>query len=269
MVEDASDSLSDQEGVRGRARASWAEGHDINAGLPERLPDWLATMRPRPVDTPRVVRRGRPRGANVQVDWARTLKCWARRGHSDASLVWQRQPHGPGRLVVLWDVSGSMASYVDWYFPWLYQLAAQHPEAHVFAFGTALEDLTAHLAQPYRQAVAALYQKTALWGSGTAMGQVFSEWHQGFGSQLLGASTTVLIISDGWDAGPPEQLQDAMRRMAERSRHIAWINPLMVTEGFEPRTRALKAALHYTKDMSAGAAPDQLRRVGWKLGLFS
>lgn len=200
------------------------------------------------------------------MDWARTLKRWAKRGHTDASLVWYRKPYGDGRAIILWDVSGSMAHYVAWYFPWLFRLAHISQEVHVFAFGTTLEELTPYLKLPYRQAVDYLYREVALWGSGTAIGQAFTDWVTRYGAELLGSWTTVVIISDGWDVGPPELLTTAMRTIAAGSRRIIWVNPLMVSEGFEPRTRALRVALRYTRDMQAGATPAQLRRLAWQLG---
>lgn len=247
-------------------KASWAEGHAINAGLPEALPDWLHAIRARPHQLDRLLRLGEPHGTRTRVDWAQTLKRWARRGHSDAALVWNRMPYGPGRLVVLWDVSGSMANYVEWYFPWLYWMAQQRSDVHVFGFGTAVEDLTMHLHCTYGKAVRSLYQETNLWGSGTAMGRAFQEWNSRFGPRLLGTGSTILIISDGWDVGRPEDLEDALRRMAQRSRTMWWVNPLMVTAGFEPKTRALKVALHYTEHMDAGATADDLRALSWRLG---
>lgn len=253
--------------VFGRTRASRAQGHAINAGLPEQLPGWLTGLRPRAEQWPRPARRGRPRGPATAVDWRSTLKRWARQGHSDSGLMWDRAPRGPGRVVILWDVSGSMAAYVGWYFPWLYQLASAFASVTVFGFGTELADLTPHLRQSYRHAVSTLYRDTALWGSGTAIGEVFQQWNQTYGQELLGNYTTVVIISDGWDVGSPAQLEQAMQYMASRSRQIIWVNPLMVTTGFEPRTRALMAARHYARQMVAGATPAEMRRLSWQWGL--
>jgi uncharacterized protein with von Willebrand factor type A (vWA) domain len=251
----------------GRIRASWALGHDINSGLPESFPAWLLTIHGNSGPFERVVRSGQRRGAAVGVDWGKTLKRWARRGHSDGSLVWRKTYKGPGAIAVLWDVSGSMASYVDWYFPWLFQVARHRKDLRVFAFGTDLAELTPYFLGSYRQTVAAVYAQIHVWGSGTAIGQVFSQWNQVYADQLLGPATRIVVISDGWDAGPPEYLEQAMLRMAQRTREICWINPLMVTPGFEPKTRALKVALRYTRLMTAGASIEELRRLSWRWGL--
>ncbi|PSR24048.1 MAG: hypothetical protein C7B45_00040 [Sulfobacillus acidophilus] len=259
----------DETAVRqeGRIRAGWALGHDINSGLPESFPAWLLAIHANSGPFERVVRRGQRRGAAVAVDWSKTLKRWSRRGHSDASLVWRKTYQGPGAIAILWDVSGSMASYVDWYFPWLFQVARQRKDVRVFAFGTESVELTPYFLGSYQQAVAAVYAQIHLWGGGTAIGQVFSQWHKAYADQLLDPAARIVVISDGWDAGPPEYLEQVMLRMAQRAREIYWINPLMVTPGFEPRTRALKIALRYTRLMTAGATIDDLRRLTWRWGL--
>lgn len=250
----------------GRARASRGHGHMINAGLPSDLPEWTRRLPERRTDLSHLVRKGAPRGSRWRVDWPKTIRRWSRRGYADASLVWERSPRGPSPIVVLWDVSGSMASYAAWYFPWLYRLVTAESAVHVFAFGTALADLTDRFRKPYREALQALYEETDLWGSGTAIGDTFQDWITRYGRRLLGPATTVLVISDGWDAGNPETLQDAMHRLASRTRRIEWINPLMVTEGFEPKTRALRIARQFTDNMSAGASPEELVRLNWRLG---
>lgn len=252
---------------QGRGKASWAEGHLINTGLPGSLPDWLYGIRRRSAELPRVVRRGTPHGSAARVDWARTLKRWAQRGHSDAALVWNRVPYGPGRVVVLWDVSGSMAGYADWYFPWLYRICQEREQSYVFAFGTDVADLTPALRGSYPEAVSRVYGKISLWGSGTAIGRSINQWEQQYGDRLLGRGTRMVIVSDGWDVGPPHHLEESLHTMAARCDEIWWLNPLMITAGFEARTRALKIALQYTQHMSSGATQEDLRRISWRLGL--
>ncbi len=265
-LEDPDGELEGRDAEVGRARASRGRGHIINTGLPSEPPDWIRRLPERRTDRSRLVQKGVPRGARCRVDWPKTTRRWARRGYADASLIWERSPRGPSPIVVLWDISGSMASYVPWYFPWLYRLVSAQSAVHVFAFGTGLEDLTEYLQRPYGEALRALYGETDLWGSGTAMGDAFQDWTRCYGRRLLSRATTVLIVSDGWDAGDPTILQEALRRMAGRARRIEWINPLMVTEGFEPKTRGLRIARQFTDNMSAGASPEELVRVNWRLG---
>lgn len=259
----------DTPGRSGRLRASWAPGHAIDSGLSTALPDWLFRIRPGRLRGERVARRGKPHGPGIRVDWRRTVRRWQRHGFADAALIWTLKPGAPRRVVVLWDVSGSMTAYWDWYLPWIHRLVNQRPDVFVFAFGTELAELTEYLKRPYADAVKALYDATALWGSGTAMGESFQRWIAQDGTRLLGVASSVLVISDGWDVGSPALLEAALRHMAQRAREVLWVNPLMATEGFEPRTRALRVAQQYTGQMLSGASPEELRRLAWHLGLVA
>lgn len=250
-----------------RTRASWGAGHTINAGLPERLPHWLQRWS-QVVRYDRPAQIGKPRGPRQRVDWRKTFKRWSRMGHQDGRLLWRREPVDQGRVVVLWDVSGSMAAYVGWYYPWLYRLVSLSTNVRVFGFGTGIENLTPFMTSNYRSSVRALYEKTSGWGSGTAMGQAFETWIAQYGGQLLSPRTKVVIISDGWDVGNSEQLGKSLREMASRAESILWINPLMVTTGFEPRTRALVMARYYAQKMIAGADRRDLTRLALEWGII-
>ena len=192
-----------------------------------------------------MVRRGEAHGARSRVDWPKTLRRWARQGHSDGALVWRRTPRGPGRVVFLWDVSGSMAPYVEWYFPWLYRMSDQGPDVHVFAFGTKVENLTPHLHASYQEAVEALYADTDLWGSGTAMGRTFAEWMRRFGGGLLGPHTNGAVISDGWDVGDAARLRYEMRWLKSRCAKLVWFDPYASAKGFRPEVAGLRIALPF------------------------
>lgn len=249
----------------GGARASHAGGHPITTGFPRELPPWALSIQRKAHDWPRTVRRGAGQGWSSRVNWRQTLKRWGRRGHSDGGLVLQKRPHGPGKVVILWDISGSMAEYVGWFFPWIFQLTRQR-EVACYAFGTTLKDLTDLLNAPYAKAVRQIYDQTALWGSGTAIGEMFELWLKMFGAKWLGTWTSIVIISDGWDVGPVHLLESSLKRLAAESRHILWVNPLMVTPGFEAKTRALKVARRYTGTMTSGASVTELQKLTWRLG---
>lgn len=266
--DDSASEMLDAGVKEGRLKASMAPGQDIQAGFPTMLPEWLYRVRARPRVADRVVRRGNPHGARKQIDWELTLKHWARRGHSDGALVWERAPYGLAPLIFLWDVSGSMKSYLSWYFPWLYRLSQTRPGTHVFAFGTDVADLTPYLHHDdYSVAVQAVYSHTALWSSGTTIGRALADWDHRFGRPRVGPASRLVIISDGWDVGSAELLELTLRSLTQRVREVLWINPLMVTAGFEPRTRALRVALQYVKEMASGATREDLLRLSWRFGV--
>jgi uncharacterized protein len=63
---------------------------------------------------------------------------------------------------------------------------------------------------------------------------------------LTGNQSTIIILSDGLDAGEPEQLSRAMAQLKRRSEYIIWLNPLLATRAYEPTARGMAAALPFT-----------------------
>ena len=53
----------------------------------------------------------------------------------------------------------------------------------------------------------------------------------------------VVILSDGWDTGDPEELAVELRKLRMRSRKLVWLNPLLGSPDYEPLTQGMQAAL--------------------------
>jgi uncharacterized protein with von Willebrand factor type A (vWA) domain len=62
---------------------------------------------------------------------------------------------------------------------------------------------------------------------------------------VLNARTAVIIVSDGYDTGPPELLAAEMRQLRRRCRRIVWLNPLLGWKDYAPEARGMKAALPF------------------------
>jgi uncharacterized protein with von Willebrand factor type A (vWA) domain len=58
----------------------------------------------------------------------------------------------------------------------------------------------------------------------------------------------VLVISDAWDRGDPELFAREVSRLRKSCHRLIWLNPLIATAGYEPRTRGLIAALPFIDD---------------------
>jgi uncharacterized protein with von Willebrand factor type A (vWA) domain len=58
----------------------------------------------------------------------------------------------------------------------------------------------------------------------------------------------VLLVSDGWDRGDPNELRDQIARLQRSCHRLIWLNPLIGTTGYEPLTRGLRAALPFVDD---------------------
>ena len=58
----------------------------------------------------------------------------------------------------------------------------------------------------------------------------------------------VLLISDGWDRGDPEELRDQIARLQRSCHRLIWLNPLMGKIDYQPLSQGMAAALPYIDD---------------------
>jgi uncharacterized protein with von Willebrand factor type A (vWA) domain len=60
---------------------------------------------------------------------------------------------------------------------------------------------------------------------------------------LVDRRTIVIILSDGWDTGEPEELAASLARLKRRAGKLIWLNPLLASPEYRPLTRGMRAAL--------------------------
>ncbi|GMA64614.1 hypothetical protein GCM10025859_50540 [Alicyclobacillus fastidiosus] len=107
----------------------------------------------------------------VGPDIRRTIRQFVRRGGLYVGSVRRRKLTRPGRLVVLWDVSGSMAETIPLYLPWLHRVALSARDVGIFPFGVRLEDLTPVMRQPYANVLSAVAATSDLWEGAPSLGR--------------------------------------------------------------------------------------------------
>jgi uncharacterized protein len=198
------------------------------------------TMRARLVRREQVRRRGR------RLDLRRTIHRNVSHGGTLIELAWRRRKIKPLRLVVLLDASGSMNLYTAFFVRFLHGVVDNFREAEAFVFHTRL----AHVSPSLRDRdVTRAVDKLALMaqgiGGGTRIGEslaTFNRWHA---RRVINSRTALMIVSDGYDTGAPEQLGEEMRRLRRRCRKIIWLNPLIGWRDYSPQARGMQAALPY------------------------
>jgi uncharacterized protein len=198
------------------------------------------TMRARLVRREQVRRRGR------RLDLRRTIHRNVSHGGTLLDLAWRRRKIKPLRLIVLLDASGSMSLYTAFFVRFLHGVVDAFHEAEAFVFHTRL----AHVSPSLRDRdVTRAVEKLALMaqgiGGGTRIGEslaTFNRWHA---RRVINSRTAVMIVSDGYDTGEPEQLAEEMRRLRRRCRKIIWLNPLIGWRDYSPQARGMQAALPY------------------------
>jgi uncharacterized protein with von Willebrand factor type A (vWA) domain len=81
------------------------------------------------------------------------------------------------------------------------------------------------------------------WSGGTRLGDDLRRFNDDWGVAGLARGAVVVIVSDGWDQGDPEQLGAEMARLARVAFRIVWVNPLKASDGYQPLARGMAAAL--------------------------
>ncbi len=239
-IEELSDTPFDQLSER--------EAEAIGEWLTQLFVDW-PTRRSRRMQT-------RRRGRHLAI--GPTLTASRRTGFEPIRLMHNQPEARPRRVVMVCDVSQSMAAYAAAYLQVMRGLVLS-AEAEVFAFSTRLTRLTPALR--HRSTSVAIHQATETVEdrfSGTriahSLDQLLRSHH---GSFVRGA--VVLIASDGWDVDDPEMMERVMARLARRAHRVVWINPRMGADDYQPLVGAMAAALPHCDQAFAGHTINSLQ----------
>jgi uncharacterized protein with von Willebrand factor type A (vWA) domain len=205
--------------------------------LAERL---AARMRRRATRRRRLCRRGRV------VDLRRTIHRSLPHGGTPLDLVFRKRRVRPRRLVVLLDASGSMNLYSTFFMRFVRGIVENFAEAEAFVFHTRLVHVSHILRERnIEKAIDRMNVMSAGWGGGTRLGASLKTFNDGYAKGLLNRRSVVVILSDGYDTGDPEELAAELARIAKRAGRIVWLNPLLGWAGYEPVARGMAAALPY------------------------
>jgi uncharacterized protein with von Willebrand factor type A (vWA) domain len=185
-------------------------------------------------------RRPARRGA---VDPRRTVRELLRRGGEPALLRRHARVRRPRRVVLLVDVSGSMAPYADALLRFAHAAARGAP-TEVFTIGTRLTRVTRELAHRDPDlAMTALAAAVPDWRGGTRLGELLREFLDRWGQRGMARGAVVVLLSDGWERGDPDLLGAQMRRMHALAHRVIWANPRKARPGYAPVAGGMAAAL--------------------------
>jgi len=213
----------------------------------------VGRVRPR-----RTSRRLRPHTRGERLDLRRLARRSLRSGGELVELPSRTRKVVPRKLVVLCDVSGSMAPYARALLLFLHA-TAQAGRVEAFAFGTRLARLTGDLAT--RDPDVALERVTSRvvdWGSGTRIGASLKQFNDEYGRRALSRGAVVVVASDGWERDDPALLAREMGRLARAAYSVVWVNPLKGTPGYEPLALGMRAALPFVDRFLPGHNLDSL-----------
>jgi len=207
----------------------------------------LAPPRRRTRRTVRAQRGPRP-------DMRRTIRETMRTHGEPSELFWRARRRRVRPLVLLLDVSGSMADYSRNLLQFAYSARRATSRVEVFCFGTRLTRLTGEL-QHRRPDQAIERAATAVmdWDGGTRIGDSLTTFVRDWGRRGLCRGGIVVICSDGLDRGDPQVLAAAMERLSRLSHSVVWMNPHKGADAdFRPSTLGMMVVAQYVDLLLSG-----------------
>jgi uncharacterized protein with von Willebrand factor type A (vWA) domain len=201
----------------------------------------------------RLSRRTRPSRRRGRIpDLRRTVHESLRTAGEPLHRRWRAPTERPRQLVLVCDVSGSMAPYARMLLQYMHASVVARRRVEAFAFGTRLTRITNELAgRDHDKALDRAAAVVTDFSGGTRIGAALAELNRVHGRRL-GRGSVVVILSDGWDRGDPEQLRDEMARLRRAAHQLVWLNPLAAHPDYEPLTRGMQAAVPHTDQLLAG-----------------
>ncbi len=162
----------------------------------------------------------------------------------------KREPRRrPPPLVILCDISGSMARYTRMFLHFMHAITNDRDRVYCFTFGTRLNNVTRALR--YRDVDIALAKASSQvedWSGGTRIGQTLHEFNNKWSRRVLGQGAVVLLITDGLDREGASGLAEEMERLKKSCKRLIWLNPLLRYGAYEPKSQGNKAMLPYVDE---------------------
>jgi len=205
----------------------------------------MARLRLRPPD--RRVRRTRPAPKGRYPDLRRTVRRSMRSSGELLEQSWRARRVRPRRIVLLLDVSGSMAGYSRALLQFSHSATRSGGiPTEVFCFGTRLTRVTVALRHRRPdQAMARAAETVVDWEGGTRIGDSVRAFVRDWGRRGMARGSVVVICSDGLERGEPAVLAAEMAKLARLTHRIVWVNPLKGDPRYQPLARGMSAALPF------------------------
>jgi len=226
----------------------------------------------------RRTRRRIPAVHGRRPDLRRTIRHSMRTYGDTIEQFWKERRVKRRRLILILDISGSMAEYSRALVQFAYSAARAASgstrtasKVEAFCFGTRFTRITPALQKRDPDHAIAEAAKAVLdWEGGTKIGQSIDEFVRTWGRRGLCRGAIVVICSDGLERGDPELLANSMERLRRLSHRIIWMNPMKGDqEDYQPNSVGMLAAAPYVDELLSGhdlASLEELAKMLPKLG---
>ena len=187
-----------------------------------------------------------PRG---RIDLRATLRKSMRTGGDLAQLRFKARQTREPPLVVLLDISGSMANYSRVFLHFLHALTNDRSRVQVFTFGTRLTNITRELKRrDVDEAMELVGTHVNDWSGGTRIGHILREFNLKWSRRVLAQGAHVLMMTDGLDRDDVDVLEAEMARLHRSAKRVVWLNPLLRFDGFEARASGIRAMMPHVDE---------------------
>jgi uncharacterized protein with von Willebrand factor type A (vWA) domain len=186
----------------------------------------------------RKTRRTAPARDGRRPDPRRTVRETMRTHGEPSKLFWRQRRRRLRPLILILDVSGSMADYSRNLLQFAYSATRAGGRVEAFCFGTRLTRITRALERrrvddAMDEAARAVFD----WEGGTRIGASLDEFLRTWGRRGVCRGGIVVICSDGLDRGDPQLLASAMERLKRLCHKVVWMNPHRGdSRNFQPST---------------------------------
>ena len=208
----------------------------------------IAAMRLPIMELP--TRRFRPdRSSRRRADLRASMRAALRSGSDHIPLRWKgpRRRHPP--LVIICDISGSMARYSRMLLHFMHAVTNDRDRIYTFVFGTRLTNITRYLRQKDVDVALEKVAEAVLdWSGGTRIGACLHDFNVGWSRRVLGQGAVVLFITDGLDRDNAAGLSAEIERLHKSCRRLIWLNPLLRYDGYEPKSLGAQVLVPHVDD---------------------
>jgi hypothetical protein len=202
----------------------------------------------------RRTRRTAPARSGRALDMRRMIRESMRMQGEPAELLWRRRRVRLRPLILILDVSGSMADYSRNLLQFAYSAKRATSRVEVFCFGTRLTRITRALDHRRPDHALELAANAVFdWEGGTRIGESLDGFVRDWGRRGVCRGGVVVICSDGLDRGDPGLLAAAMERLARLSHRVVWMNPHKGDNAdFRPSTLGMMVAAPHVDLLLSG-----------------
>ncbi len=217
---------------------------DFAQMTPEEQAEAQALLRRGVLCPKRSGRRHRVASRGPRIDIQATLRYSLSSGGELVKLRRKARLAEPLALVLLFDVSGSMARHARMALHFAHALCSARRSVEAFVFATRLTRVTRELrGRDGDAATAAALRAAADWEGGTRIASALGQFNRLWSRRVLARPGVVLLFSDGLERTGVEKLRSEAAQLRRSCRRLVWLNPLLGYEGFEARARGVRALL--------------------------